>query len=143
MKDQYRKALKNYTTTVPANRSLSEINQILIDFGAKALGSEIDDQGRIETLHFKMIINGREQFVKVPLRVKNVIEVLKKANKYRDDDHAYRVAMRNVKDLLDAQAAFLATEMVTFEELMLPFFIAKDGKTIYEVLENKQFQLTV
>lgn len=139
---EYRKALKNYSTVVPASRTFGEIQQILIDFGARGIGTDLNEQGVITNIHFKIMIKEREQFIKVPLRLDKVIELLRRQNKFKDEAHAYRVAMRNVKDLLDAQTAFLATEMVTFEELMLPFFITKTGDTLYEALEKKQFALT-
>ena len=139
--NKYRKALKNYTTKVPVNRTINEIEQILLQFGATGIGHEYDKEGRIKTINFKINIYEREQRIQIPFRIEKVIEVLVSQKQYRDDDHAYRVAIRNVKDLLDSQLAFLATDMVSFEELMLPFFCTVDGRTIYEVLEENQLQL--
>ena len=139
--NKYRKALKNYSTKVPVNRTLNEIEKILLQFGATGIGHEYDEEDRIKTINFKINIYEREQMIQIPFRIERVIQLLKDQRQYKNDDHCYRVAIRNVKDLLDSQLAFLATDMVSFEELMLPFFCTVDGRTIYEVLEANQLQL--
>jgi hypothetical protein len=48
MPKQYRKAIKNYTTKVPVSRTLSEIQAILLDFGATGIGYEYEGDGRIK-----------------------------------------------------------------------------------------------
>ena len=54
---------------------------------------------------------------------------------------AERVAWRILKDWVEAQMALLDIEMVRFEEIFLPYIETKDGRTVYERLEEKQFLL--
>ena len=141
MTDKYRKALKNYTTSIAVSKTLTEIQQILLDFGAKGIGFEYTDNGRIKGIFFKIELNDNDRLVNVPSRVENVIKVLKEQKYYRDDDHAYRVAMRNIKDWLDAQMAMLATKMVEFPEIFLPYMVSPSGKTLYEVVKTNNYLL--
>jgi hypothetical protein len=141
MPKQYRKAIKNYTTKVPVSRTLSEIQAILLDFGATGIGYEYEGDGRIKGVYFRIPINGNDKLVQLPVRLKNIIQVLTNENVFRDDDHAYRVAFRNLKDWLDAQFALLETEMVEFPEIFLPYMVNGQGKTLYDVVKNNNYLL--
>ncbi|GAG42705.1 unnamed protein product, partial [marine sediment metagenome] len=46
--------LLNYTTAVPANRTIGQIQGVLAAHGARALMMEYGDQGRIISLAFKI-----------------------------------------------------------------------------------------
>ena len=54
---------------------------------------------------------------------------------------AERVAWRILKDWVEAQMALLDIGMVRFEEIFLPYIETKNGRTVYERLEEKQFLL--
>ncbi len=56
-------------------------------------------------------------------------------------EQAYRVAWRNILDWVQAQMALIEIEMTKLEEVFLPYMVAKSGKTYFETLENRQFQL--
>ena len=47
----------------------------------------------------------------------------------------------DIQDWLDAQLAILETEMVTIDQIMLPYFVNKNGDTAYELYQNKQLLL--
>ncbi len=49
-------------------------------------------------------------------------------------DMATRVAWRILKDWVRAQMAILETEMVSVEQIFLPYMEAKDGRTVYELM---------
>jgi hypothetical protein len=53
--------------------------------------------------------------------------------RYRTPEHAERVAWRIVKDWLEAQLAIVATEMVTFDQVMLAYVRTSDGTTLYDL----------
>lgn len=141
MKKYFRKALKNYTTTQPVTTTISNIQKILIEFGAKGVGFEYNDSGEISGIFFKMIVGENERVINVPLRVERVIELLKRQEQFKDEEHAYRVALRNVQDWLDAQLALLSTEMVELPEIFLPYMVNSTGKTLYEVIKKTNFLL--
>jgi microsomal dipeptidase-like Zn-dependent dipeptidase len=139
--NKYRKALKNYTSGRRIDKMVGDIQRILAAAGAKGVGFSYDDQGMIEGVHFQMVVNEQSQVINLPFRRENVAEVLKKQGFYKDDDQSYRVAVANILDWLDAQMALLATEMVEFPEIFLPYMASKDGRTLYEIAKNNQFLL--
>lgn len=140
---KYRKALKNYSTGEGVTKTTTKIHQILLDFGAKGIGYGYDDNGFIESINFKILVDDKEQVVSVPLLVDNVAEVLKQQGKHRNHNHAYAVALANVRDWLDSQLAYLATKQVKFTQVFLPYMVdSTTGRTIFELVEEKKFILT-
>lgn len=140
-------AILNYSTTINAFKTACEIEGILMKHNAKSIMKTYDGE-RIIGLSF-LIDTGIQQIpVRLPVKVDDCFEVLKKekAKSPRSGikatrEQAERVAWRILKDWVEAQMALLDIEMVRFEEIFLPYIEVKDGKTIYEKLEEKQFLL--
>lgn len=136
-------AIKNFTTDVPVNRTVSEIHLMLADHGAKRILFDYSDDGKVDAISFTISTPYGEQAIKLPANAERVREVLheqKNSTKNRsrtpiDDsqEQADRVAWRIVKDWLAAQLAILETEMVTVQQVFLPYFINNKGETLYEV----------
>lgn len=140
-------AILNYTTTVDAFKTVSEIEYILVKHKAKSI-VKIYEGESITGLSF-LIDTGWQQIpVRLPVKVDECLEVLKreKKNSSRSSikatrEQAERVAWRILKDWVEAQMALLDIEMVRFEEIFLPYIETGNGKTVYERLEEKQFLL--
>lgn len=139
-------AILNYTTTVDAFKTVSEIEYVLMKHKAKSIMKNYDGES-ITGLSF-LIDTGVQQIpVRLPVKVDECLEVLKreKSNGTRSikatRDQAERVAWRILKDWVEAQMALLDIEMVRFEEIFLPYIETNNGQTIYERLEEKQFLL--
>ena len=136
-------AIKNFTTDVPVNRTVSEIHLMLADHGAKRILFDYSDDGKVDAISFTISTPYGEQAIKLPAnaeRVRAVLHEQKNSTKNRsrtpiDDsqEQADRVAWRIVKDWLAAQLAILETEMVTVQQVFLPYFINNKGETLYEV----------
>ncbi len=139
-------AILNYTTTVDAFKTVSEIEYILMRHKAKSIMKNYDGES-VTSLSF-LIDTGMQQIpVRLPVKVDECLKVLKKEKwenpkkQIKDTrDQAERVAWRILKDWVEAQMALLDIEMVRFEEIFLPY-IEVNGQTIYERLEEKQFLL--
>lgn len=139
-------AILNYTTTVDAFKTVSEIEYILMKHKAKSIMKNYDGES-ITGLSF-LIDTGVQQIpVKLPVKVDECLEVLKREKKNGTKsikatrEQAERVAWRILKDWVEAQMALLDIEMVRFEEIFLPYIVTETGQTIYERLEKKQFLL--
>lgn len=136
-------AIKNYTTDVPVNKTVSEIHLMLADHGAKRILFDYGADNKVQAISFTIDTPSGEQAVKLPANVDQVREVLrqqknnpKNRNRTQIDDsqeQAERVAWRIVKDWLAAQLAILETEMVTVQQVFLPYFLNRQGQTLYEV----------
>ena len=131
--------LLNYTTTVPVPRTVQAIQSSLARAGARQVLASYDDDQEIVGLSF--VIDGPlgRRAYSLPVCAEQVQAVLDRqrlAPRYQGEAHARRVAWRIVKDWLDAQLALLETEMVTLDQVMLPYMHA-DGVpgsfTVYEL----------
>lgn len=139
-------AILNYTTTVDSFKTVSEIEYILMKHKAKSIMKNYDGES-ITGLSF-LIDTGVQQIpVRMPVRIEECLEVLKKEKKNgtknikATKEQAERVAWRILKDWVEAQMALLDIQMVRFEEIFLPYIETNSGQTIYERLEEKQFLL--
>lgn len=140
-------AILNYTTTVDAFKTVSEIEYILMRHKAKSIMKNYDGES-ITGLSF-LIDTGMQQIpVRLPVKIDECLEVLKKEKienprkQIKDTrQQAERVAWRILKDWVEAQMALLDIEMVRFEEIFLPYIETNTGQTVYERLEAQQFLL--
>lgn len=128
-------ALLNYTTTVPVSRSIGQVQGLLVEAGARQVATAYDDVGRAEGLAFTVhTARGPRTFI-LPVRSSAVLSVLtrdKVPPRYANAAHAERVAWRIVKDWVEAQLAIIRTEMVTLDQVMLPFMQGDDGRTVFD-----------
>ena len=137
----------NYTTTIDAYKTVSEIEYILVKHKAKSIMKNYDGE-TITGLSFLIDTGSQQLPVILPVKIDECLKVLKKEKrenprKQSKDtrEQAERVAWRILKDWVEAQMALLDIEMVRFEEIFLPYIETEGGKTIYQRLEEKQFLL--
>ncbi|MDQ5987352.1 MAG: hypothetical protein CSYNP_03092 [Syntrophus sp. SKADARSKE-3] len=129
--------IKNYTTKVPANRSIEEIQTALIKHGATGMIYEYEQgTGRIKSLKFVLRINDANVGFSLPVNWEKFQEVLKlqEVKRCDEDDYVYRVAWRNIRDWVLAQLALYETEIVELPQVFLPFATTTEGETLYDKL---------
>lgn len=133
-------ALLNYTTSIDATKTVSEIHKILASHGAKSIMTDYDNNGQIESLSFRVITPQGEAGIRLPINTEAVLTVLQRQSRlgrvprrYVNKPQAVRVAWRILKDWVEAQMAILETEMVKMEQIFLPYIMGRDGRTLYEV----------
>jgi hypothetical protein len=100
--------------------------------------------GRISGLAFQMVLGEQKISFKLPLNWRAAQKVMNNEGNPRalDDDYAYRVAWRILRDWVDVQMALVEIEMAQMQQIFLPYVITNTGKTLYEnVLENPKFLL--
>lgn len=137
-------ALLNYTTTVSVDRTIAGVHSILVKAKARAVQTEYDDSGSPIAVAFSFNTPFGIRFYHLPINVDSVLAVLKRdrtvPNRYKTAAQAERVAWRIIKDWLEAQLAIIATEMVTLDQVMLPYMRA-DGRSVYELFIEQQLAL--
>jgi hypothetical protein len=130
--------IANYTTKVPAGRSQQEIQDMLTAHGATGILTEYEKgTGRLQSLSFKIDINGKMMGFRLPIKWREARKALIAAGIYRadrDEDYCYRVAWRIMRDWVRAQMAILEMEMVELEEIFLPYAVQRNGRTLFENL---------
>ena len=142
--------LLNYTTRIPAAQTAGEVQGILGRHGAKAVMIEYGDDGSAEALSFRIKRGEDSLGFRLPIEPDRVLKVLQDqydSGKLRshqgrpDREQAVKVAWRILKDWVEAQMAYLETEMVTIEQLFLPYMLTRDNKTLYQVMLDRGFYL--
>lgn len=136
-------ALKNYTTRVPADQSIREIQQALVKHAATGVSYDFEGDGLIAALHFRLQVAGRPVLFALPVNWRLFQVVLKeqKVRDWQDQQYVYRVAWRNIRDWVLAQLALYETAMVELPQVFLPFATDKAGRTLYEAAKATPFLL--
>jgi hypothetical protein len=151
--------IKNYTTEVPAMKSIGQIQFNLAAHGATAIMVHYGTDHEPESLAFVIPTPQGEIPFRLPANVKKLEALLLKQlsissyhtfdtqyqaqRKHKVGEQAKRVAWRIIKDWVDAQLAIIETEMVTIEQVFLPYMQVKNGQTLYQVMQEKRFMLTM
>lgn len=136
--------LKNYTTIVPASRSIEEIQSALVKHGAAGMLYEYEKgTGRIHAFKFALILKGKNVGFALPVNWRLFQAVFKRqrVKRWDDEDYVYRVARRNIRDWVLAQLALYETQMVDIPQIFLPFAVSKNGKTLYEQVQDSPLLL--
>jgi hypothetical protein len=144
-----KKLIKNYTTDIPVEQTIAEIQQLLVHNGARGIALEYDERGSIKDIFFKVIVNKRELPFRLPAKADNVYTALHEGT----PDHyhtrygkqwraeAERIAWRICKTWLEAQITLINLEQAKIEEVFLPYLILPGDKTLFETMERNQFLL--
>ena len=134
--------IANYTTSISAIKSVGEIQGILVGHGATSILINYAKDKTIESLSFKIETPHGELPFRLPVNALAVQKVLEDQGvdaRYRTYEHSSRVAWRIIKDWVRAQMAILETEMVRIEQVFLPYMMATDDKTLYDIMRDRKF----
>lgn len=141
-------ALLNYTTVIDVFKTLGEVQQLLTKSGARKIMVDYDEKGVPVKLSFLIPTIYGDLGYQLPARIDNVFAVLQKQysqnkvpRKYVSMEQAGRVGWRIVKDWLEAQVAFIESEMVTLDQVLLPYMTARGDKTVYELMQEQRMAL--
>lgn len=137
--------LLNYTTSVPVARTIGAVQALLVEAGARAIQTDYDPVGAPVSIAFAVETPFGQRFFALPVNANRVQAVLKRDKsvqpRFKTPEHAERVAWRIVKDWMEAQVAIIKTEMVTLDQVMLPYMRGDNGQTVYEVYRDQQLAL--
>lgn len=131
----------NYTTTISAEKTVSEIQALLVKARAQAVLSEFED-GVLSSLSFRVITAVGQMSFRLPANSQKIYQVLVRGKvppKLRTREQAARVAWRILKHWLEAQLALIGAEMADFEQVFLPYAQTESGQTIYQLLKDRKF----
>ncbi len=134
-------ALKNYASTAALPNMFNAIEKTLSSHGAKQIIRDYDDTGRIKAISFIVPTSKGDLGIRLPARYDQVERIFKEQGVRYKPEQPYRTAWATIRDWIDAQMALIDWEMVKPEEVFLPYAIDRSGKTYFEVLESRGFQL--
>jgi hypothetical protein len=141
--------IKNYTTEIPVERTMAEIQKLLADNGARGIGLEYDGSGTLKDIFFKIRLQNKELPFRLPAKAERVYQALWggrqewEYTRYGDGwkAQAERIAWRICKTWLEAQITLINLEQAKLEEVFLPYLVLPSNKTLFETMERNQFLL--
>ena len=139
--------LLNYTTTVPAHKTAGEIISLLSRHKAKALLIENDRLGYPCGIAFEIATAYGDRRFQLPVNIQAVEKVLLKqafkgeiSRTGATPERARMVAWRINLEWVKVQMALLESEMVTLEQIFLPYMLVSHNTTMYQLMEAKGFK---
>jgi hypothetical protein len=140
----------NYTTSVPVVRTIGEIQHALAKHGASGVGMSYED-GKPVGIVFMLTTPFGERAFALPVDVPAVHRLLTDQRQGRNGhkrnarvdnrlEQAERVAWRVIRDWLMAQLALIEAQMVSLDQVMLPYLKVDPGHTLYEAYQEREMQ---
>lgn len=139
--------MKNYTSTVPVERTISKIEMVLAKAGALSIHKEFRD-GQISALSFILSVpGGKDVAIRLPASVEAVEQILmgevkrpQKETIKRIHDQASRTAWKIMQDWIEVQISLIEMQQVEALQVFLPY-IWDGKKTFYTALKEGGFKM--
>lgn len=139
--------IRNYTSSVNADDSVTRIEKKLVEHGASRIMKEYDGFGNVSAISFQVLHNKQPLNFQLPARVepvfklfmqgKNGVTETQKKNIYQQ---AKRTAWKNVNDWVDIQMTMIALDQVEFAEVFLPYMLVAPHTTVYQKANENGFK---
>lgn len=147
-------ALLNYTTEIPPEKSIGEIQKMLSMHGVQGILTEYDGPN-VAAVSFRIVVSNTMIDFRLPCEWSAVQSVFQSKNENRkrirgrlerliDDsrEHATSVAWRIIKDLVEAQLALVELKQTTIPKVFLAHAVTASGETLGDrMLSNPQLLL--
>lgn len=139
--------IKNYTSTVPVERTITRIEMELIEGGAIGIQKEYND-GALKAISFSVLAPEKRLIsIRLPADVEAVYEIFKSQSKKPrpgtlDNLHAQaeRTAWKLIQDWVEIQMSLIKMRQVEFLQVFLPYMW--NGKeTFYATLKQGGFKM--
>ena len=142
-----RKGIKNYTTTISTESTISEIEKLLARHGAKKIMKEYDDNQQVINITFMVKYNTGFVPIRLPSNPEKVLVLLNEKvdekaipQRFRNDkEQAQRIMWRVILDWIDAQMALVE---IGQRNLLQVFFAdicsVVSDETLYESLIEEE-----
>jgi hypothetical protein len=138
--------VKNYTSQVPAERTIGEIEDLLIRAGARSISKEYHE-GQITALNFVLLVPETNSpiGVRLPADPEAVYNVLMRGRKNRDAatqrrvrEQAARTAWRLMFDWCAVQLSLHEMKQAELMQIFLPYLWVGKG-TFYAAIKETKF----
>lgn len=123
------KSIYTGSTKIPAQRTASEVQDVLRRSGAHQIATEYTPDGSIRAMRFTFPVDGQVVTFELPVRVEALLPKLR-----NDKEQAERVAWRQLLRWVEAQLALIDAGMVQPAEVYMPYRILPNGRLLGEAL---------
>lgn len=139
--------IKNYTSTVPVERTIMRIEGALIRGGAIGISKEYKE-GNLKAIHFSIPSEDKHlMMIRLPGDIQAVYEVLRSAVRRprsetlkRLQEQAARTAWKLIQDWVEIQMALIKMRQVEFLQVFLPY-VWNGKQTFYDALKEGGFKM--
>lgn len=140
--------LKNYTSTVPATTSMTNIEKCLVEAGATDISKKYENQVCV-AVRFRMMVNMKPLFFELPARIEPCFKVLWKEvkrpqpdTKTRTMQQAERTAWKIISDWVQIQLSMIQLEQAELLQVFLPYvFNPATEQTFYNQMKEGGFKM--
>jgi hypothetical protein len=139
--------IKNYTSNVPIERTVSHIEQRLAESGADGIMKEYAN-GQLTALSFRVTLpeNGQKISVRLPANVEAVYAALSKEVKKphagtmaRIREQSGKTAWKLMQDWCEVQLSLIAMQQAEFRQVFLAYIMYDGKRTFFERLKADNF----
>lgn len=138
--------IKNYTSSVPVDRTISRIEQVLAEAGANGIIKDYDG-GKLVALAFKVALpTGREVSIRLPANHQAVYQTMRKeilrprrGTLDKLQDQAMRTSWKLMQDWVEVQISLIKMQQVDFIQVFLPYVLVNPGQTFYAKLKEQNY----
>jgi hypothetical protein len=138
--------VKNYTSQVPANRSVQKIEDCLVKHGAKNIIKLFDDK-KLIGIAFVISIKDRDVSFRLPARIDRIEKFMQTSTKKtaastKTLEQAERTAWRLLSELIEIQMSLIHLDQMEFMEVFFPYiYDHTKNETFFEKIKSKDFNL--
>lgn len=133
-------AILNYTTEVPAAKTVGQIYEILAKSGAHEISFE-HHNGQVSAIKFAVIHAEAPLWFRISPNPTGVLKAMQRdkvAPRYCNAQQAHKVAWRIVKDAIEAQMAIFMSQQGEIAEVFLPYAIDGEGRSVYRAFTEQR-----
>lgn len=136
--------MKNYTSKVPAERSISQIESLLVRAGARAISKDCES-GEVVAITFLIDTKGLPVKIRLPANPAAVMAVLRKKTRNLTsktlkhlEAQSKRTAWRLMLDWCQVQLSLIEMHQAELRQVFMPYITNDTGETLYQFLKAKQ-----
>lgn len=142
--------MKNYTSSVPVERTIARIEQILAKAGASDVLKQYEN-GTIVAISFSIqnpYDSAKKLMIRLPANPSGVFSVLKEQVRrpqrdtlIRLKDQSLRTAWKIVQEWIEIQISMIEMKQAEFLQVFLPYICVTGKTTFYNQLRDSGFKL--
>lgn len=130
----------NYTTQVDPQKTVAEIQALLVGAGARHVRIEYDGVGIPVALTFGVTLGEKSLEFRMAANFDGVLRAMRSSKvplRYLNFAQARRVAWRVLKDWTEVQLALVAVGQAQMAEVFFPHALDSTGRSFFEAFEER------
>lgn len=140
-----------YSTRIEVSQTIMEIEDALQVYGADQITKTYDTNHRPNGMVFSVkVADIGYQTFRIPVNIEGTARILNNQHERGyipqravSEGQPERIAWRVVREWIIAQLAMIEVGVVALDQIMLPYMLTDDGRSVYDRLKEGRFQLAL